>query len=70
MVCALVIGLSGLGSSPSRRQCVCVLGQDTLLSRCLSSSRVIRVIKSSFRERRIRHIKTTLFIIMGLKRIL
>ena len=40
MVSALVPGPSGPGSSPGRGQC-CVLGQDTLLSQCLSPPRSV-----------------------------
>ena len=36
MVSALDSGASGPGSSPGWGHCVCVLGQDTLLSQCLS----------------------------------
>ena len=40
MVSALVHGSSGPGSSPGRGHC-CVLGQETLLSQCLSPPRSI-----------------------------
>ena len=36
MVSALDSKSSGSGSGPGWRYCFCVLGQDTLLSRCLS----------------------------------
>ena len=39
MVSALVTGLSGPGSSPGQGHCV--LGQDTLLSKCLSPRRSV-----------------------------
>ena len=41
MVSALVHGLNGLGSSPWPGTLCCVLGQDTLLSQCLSPPRCI-----------------------------
>ena len=40
MVSALDSGANGPGSSPGRGHC-CVLGQDTLLSQCLSPPRCI-----------------------------
>ena len=39
MVSALVSRSSSLGMSPGQRHCCCVLGQDTLLSQCLSPPR-------------------------------
>ena len=42
MVSALVPRSSGPGSSPGRGHCVqCVLGQDTLLSQCLTPPRSV-----------------------------
>ena len=41
MVSALVHGSNGSGSSPGRGHCVVFLGQDTLLSQCLSPPRSI-----------------------------
>ena len=41
MVSALVPGSSGPGSSPGLEHLCCILGQDTLLSQCLSPPRSI-----------------------------
>ena len=41
MASVLVSGSSGPGSSPGRESLCCVLGQDTLLSQCLSPPRSI-----------------------------
>ena len=41
MVSALESGARGLGSSPGRGHCVVSVGQDTLLSQCLSPPRCI-----------------------------
>ena len=49
MVSALDSGASGSGSSPDRGHRV-VLGQDTLLSQCLSQPRCINGYRRSFGE--------------------
>ena len=50
MVSALDSGSKGLGSNPGRGHVGCVLGQDTLLLRCLSPPRSISGYPQTVRE--------------------